>query len=137
MSNAPWYSGDPSVNLEVEAKLAALVPADIGAATATDSIDAKTASYVLVAADAAKIVTLANASGNTLTVPPNSSVAFPIGTHIDIIQLGAGQTTLVAGAGVTVGKSAATLKLVGQYACVRLRKLAINTWAASGDLAAS
>ena len=34
-------------------------------------------SYTLVLADAAKIVECANAAAITLTVPPNSSVAFP------------------------------------------------------------
>jgi hypothetical protein len=37
---------------------------------------------------------MSNASANTFTVPPNSSVAFGIGTQINIAQLGAGSTTL-------------------------------------------
>lgn len=51
--------------------------------------------YVLVLADAFKLVAMDNASTNTLEVPPNSSVAFPIGTRIDLSQDGAGQTTVV------------------------------------------
>ena len=43
-----------------------------------------------------------NAAANTLTVPPNSSVAFPVGTSIPIRQAGAGQTTIVAGSGVAI-----------------------------------
>ena len=40
--------------------------------------------YTLVLADAFKLVAMNNAAANTLTVPPNSSVAFPIGTRIDL-----------------------------------------------------
>jgi hypothetical protein len=43
-----------------------------------------------------------NASPIALTIPPNSSVAYGIGTQINIMQLGAGQVTITAGAGVTL-----------------------------------
>lgn len=39
------------------------------------------------------MVTFNNAAAQTITVPPNSSVAFPIGTQIDLAQLGAGKVT--------------------------------------------
>ncbi len=55
--------------------------------------------YTLVAADLGKIVTLSNASGITLTVPPS---VFTIGNIINIQQIGAGQVTLAQGAGVTI-----------------------------------
>jgi hypothetical protein len=48
----------------------------------------------LALADANEIVTMNNASANTLTIPANSSVAFPIGTVITLINLGAGTTTV-------------------------------------------
>jgi hypothetical protein len=54
----------------------------------------QTASYTLALTDRAKLVEISNASANTLTVPANATVAFPIGTQIQILQTGAGQTTL-------------------------------------------
>jgi hypothetical protein len=45
------------------------------------------------------------AGANTVTVPPNSSVAFPVGTEIKVTQIGAGATTFVAGAGVTINNN--------------------------------
>ena len=39
------------------------------------------------------MVTFSNAAAQTVTVPPNSSVAFPIGTQIDCAQIGAGKVT--------------------------------------------
>lgn len=96
----------------------------------------QTASYTLVAGDAGKLVTMSNASANNLTVPPNSSVAFATGTRIDVIQKGAGQTTLVAGSGVTINAKGSALKLSGQYAGCSLIKYGTDTWFAVGDLTA-
>jgi hypothetical protein len=97
---------------------------------------AQTASYTLVIGDAGKLVTMSNASANNLTVPPNSSVAFATGTRIDVIQKGAGQTTLVAGSGVTINSKGSALKLSGQYAGCSLIKYGTDTWFAVGDLTA-
>ena len=97
---------------------------------------AQTASYTLVAGDAGKLVTMSNASANNLTVPPNSSVAFATGTRIDIIQKGAGQTTIVAGSGVTLNSKGSALKLSAQYAGASLIKYATDTWFVVGDLSA-
>ena len=97
---------------------------------------AQTASYTLVLGDAGKLVTVSNASANNLTVPPNSSVAFPTGTRIDVLQKGAGQTTIVAGAGVTLNSKGSALKLSGQYAGASLIKYATNSWFVVGDLTA-
>lgn len=95
----------------------------------------QTASYTLVLADRAKLVEISNASANTLTVPPNSSVAFPIGTQIQILQTGAGQTTLTQGAGVTINGTPG-LKLRTQWSSATIIKRATDTWVAIGDLAA-
>lgn len=97
---------------------------------------AQTASYTLVLTDAGKMVTMTNASANNLTVPPNSSVAFPVNTRIDVIQYGAGQTTFVAGAGVTIYSSGSKLKLTGQYSGASLWKKATDTWVLVGDISA-
>src|SRR5690242_10244351 len=59
-------------------------------------------SYTLVLTDAGKDVKCTNASDITLTVPPNSSVAFPVGTWLLFSQGGAGTVTATAGFGVTL-----------------------------------
>lgn len=92
-------------------------------------------SYTLVLADADYLVTLSNASAITLTIPTNASVAFPIGTRIDLIQLGAGQVTISPTGGVT-GNGHPGLKIAAQYGKAQLQKVATNTWIASGDLSA-
>lgn len=94
----------------------------------------QTASYTLVLADAGKVVEQNVASSNNLTVPPNSSVAFIVGTVIEVFQYGAGQTTIVAGAGVTLRAPGGKLKLTSQYSSATLRKIGTDEWAVAGDL---
>jgi hypothetical protein len=95
----------------------------------------QTASYTLVLGDADKLVEINNASANNLTVPLNSSVAFPTGTQILLAQYGAGQTTIVATSGVTVRSNGAKLKLNAQYSGATLIKIDTNEWYLFGDIA--
>ena len=79
--------------------------------------------YTLVIGDRDKLVEMDNASANTLTIPTNASVAFPIGTQILIVQKGAGQTTISGDTGVTVYSEDSKVKTVGQYALATLLSL--------------
>lgn len=99
-------------------------------ATISTTINAQTGTtYTLVLADASKLVTMTNAAANTLTVPPNSAVAFPVGTRLMVQQKGAGSTTLAAGAGVTINApSTVTLAIDEQYESRGLLKTATDTW---------
>ena len=104
-------------------------------ATAMIAIRASTAtSTTALLTDDGKLITMSNASANTFTVPPNSSVAFGIGTQLNIAQLGAGQTTIVAGAGVTLNSAGAKLKLSAQYAIATCVKTDTNEWFVVGNL---
>ena len=105
-------------------------------ATAMIAINAQTASYTAVLTDDGKLITMSNASANNFTVPPNSSVAYGIGTQLNIAQLGAGQTTIVAGSGVTLNSAGTKLKLSAQYAVATCVKTDTNTWFVCGSLSA-
>ena len=96
----------------------------------------QTASYTLVLSDADKLVEMNVGSANNLTVPLNSSVAFPTGTQILLAQYGAGQTTVVATSGVTVRSNGGKLKLNVQYSGATLIKIAENEWYLFGDIVA-
>lgn len=97
--------------------------------------DATTA-RTLALTDLGQAVEMTNAAANTVTVPPNSSVAFPLNAVIPIIQMGTGQTTIAAGAGVTIRSYGNKLKLVGQYAQATLYKRATDEWVLAGGLVA-
>ena len=106
-------------------------------ATAMIAINAQTGTtYTTVLADDGKLITCSNASAIALTIPPNSSVAYGIGTQINIAQLGAGQVTITAGAGVTLNSAGAKLKLSAQYAVATCVKTDTNTWFVVGSLSA-
>jgi hypothetical protein len=102
----------------------------------TISFNAQTGTtYTLVAADLGKIVTLSNASGITLTVPPS---VFATGNIINIQQIGAGQVTLAQGAGVTItstGATASAPKLRAQYSAASIICTGSNTFTVIGDIA--
>lgn len=85
-----------------------------------------------------KLVTASNASAQTYTIPLNSSVAFPTGSSINIIQIGAGQVTIQGASGVTVASTGATAtapKLRVQYSAATLVKVGTDSWYVIGDIA--
>jgi hypothetical protein len=96
----------------------------------------KTASYTLSAlTERDSLVEFSSASGVTLTVPTNATVAYPVGTSIDILQTGAGQITVAGASGVTVNATPG-LKLRTQWSGATLFKRATDTWVLYGDLSA-
>jgi len=64
-----------------------------------------------------------------------TSTGLSAGQRIDIAQLGAGQTTVVAQSGVTVNGTPG-LKLRAQYSTATLICTASNTYVLAGDLSA-
>jgi hypothetical protein len=106
--------------------------------TSTRTINAQTGTtYTAVLTDAARaaFLTMTNAAASTFTIPPNASVAYPVGAVIEGAQMGAGQVTLTPGAGVTIVGTPG-LKVAAQYGTFGLLKTATNTWLAYGRLSA-
>ena len=95
--------------------------------------------YTLVLGDQGDILLASNgATAGTVTIPLNSSVAFPTGTQITIIQTAAGQLTIQGAGGVTVNSTGATAtapKLRAQNSSATCIKTATNTWYVVGDIA--
>jgi len=92
--------------------------------------------YTLVLADASnKLVELSNTSAITVTVPLNSSVAYPVGSQIMLLQTNIGQVTVAGAGGVTVNSNPG-LKLRAQWSSATLIKRAENTWVLVGDTTA-
>jgi hypothetical protein len=97
--------------------------------------------YTFVLGDANNtVVEFNNASAITATIPLNSSVAFPTGSQIQLLQTGAGQVSIAVASGVTlnVNPSAGTNagKLRGQWCFATLIKRATDTWVLVGDVTA-
>jgi hypothetical protein len=91
--------------------------------------------YALVLADSWKLKRCTNSSPVTITVPANTSVAFPVGkTQINIEQAGAGAVTLAGAGGVTLD-NALSLTTRAQHSVLTLTKIGTDQWLVSGDMA--
>jgi hypothetical protein len=105
------------------------------------TLNAQTATYTVVLADAdQKLVTMSVGSANDFQIPTNANVAFPVGTVINVIQIGAGQTTIkaVTSGTTTISSTGATAtapKLKAQFSAASCIKVATDTWYVVGDIA--
>jgi hypothetical protein len=106
----------------------------VGAFNSAQELNAQVTGYTLALADAGKLVTCNAATGSIrVTVPLNSSVAFPTGTHVDIARLG-DATVLVTGAtGVTINATPGQ-NLRAKFSAGSAILYAGNTWLLIGDL---
>jgi hypothetical protein len=88
------------------------------------------AGYTLVLGDAGKL--LYSLVSPTVTIPTNASVAFPIGTRIDIGQLGATTANIIfitPASGVTLNGATTSSQFDrGAYQMGSLIKIATNEW---------
>ena len=106
----------------------------------TYSINAQTTTaYVTVASDAGAFITVSNASANTFKIPTNASVAYAVGTTIQVMNIGAGATTISAVTPATTtissaGASSASPTLA-QWKAAQLVKVATDTWYCFGAIA--
>ncbi|AMS03187.1 tail protein [Gordonia phage Herod] len=98
------------------------------------TINAQTGAYTLVATDANKAVEVTSASAVNITIPTDT-VNFPIGTVIEVDQIGAGKVSIVGASGVTVQAAVPTPTTRAQFSALVLRKRAANLWLVTGDLA--
>ena len=96
--------------------------------------DKKATSYTLVLGDAYELIEMEVSTANTLTIPTNASVPFPLGTQILVSQLGTGQTTITPAVGVTIRSSGGKTKTAAQYSMCTLIKRGTNEWYLSGDI---
>lgn len=91
----------------------------------------QTGDYTLVLTDSRKTVEIDSAVDRTVTVPPNSAAAFPVGTVIDVYRANTGEVNIVAGAGVTLQNAGS---ITSQYGTITLRKRATDEWVLSGTV---
>jgi hypothetical protein len=103
-------------------------------------LNSRTATYTVVLADNKNtLVTMNVATANDFLIPTNASVAFPIGSVINVIQTGVGKTTIKAvSSGTTTISStaavAATPELRKQFSAASCIKVATDTWYVLGDI---
>ncbi len=104
------------------------------------TISTKTADYTLALTDAGLLLVMNSASARVFTIPPNASVAFPVGTWVEFMRYGAGTLTITPGAGVTIPNSVqvagtASRTIASQMTSAVAVKIATNEWWLSGSIA--
>lgn len=96
----------------------------------------KDADYTFVLGDTGKAYMKTDANARAWTIPPNSSVAFPVGHKILVWNAGsAGAITLTRGSGVVLYLAGALTdadKSVASGGFCVLQKMATNTWLCHG-----
>jgi hypothetical protein len=104
------------------------------------TLNAQTATYTVVLTDNRnKLVTMDVATANDFLIPTNANVAFPIGSVINVIQIGAGKTTIeaVTPGTTTISSTGATAtapELRAQFSAASCIKVATDTWYVVGDI---
>lgn len=91
--------------------------------------------YTFVLSDSGQLQRHTSASAHAWTVPPNSSVAYPLGTAIPLRNFGAGAVTITQGAGVSLriaGSSTTGNKTLAQYGFATLIQEATDNWVIIG-----
>jgi hypothetical protein len=109
-----------------------LVAFSINAQTGTTYTAASTDQYQV-------LVTMNNASSNTFSIPTDATYAFPNGTAITILQIGAGVTTINAvTSGTTTITSAGAVSaapVLSRYKAAVALKTGTNAWTIIGAVA--
>jgi hypothetical protein len=128
-------SNSPSTSQLLSWNGSALAWATPSAPVATVAVNAQTASYTLVLADAGRAIEVNSTAAATVTIPTEASVAFPVGTIIEIAQLNTGSVTVAGAGGVTLLSADSALTLRARYSTMTIRKRGTNSWLVAGDLA--
>lgn len=111
----------------LNASKAAVTYVDTSVSTLT--VNPQTASYTLVLADRGRLIELNSASATVVTVPTNASVAFPVGSLVEVVRYGAGAVSVAGATGVTLRGG---LTIGAQYGSVSLLKRATDEWLVFG-----
>lgn len=83
--------------------------------------------YTLTAADRNAVLRMTSGSPNTVTIPLNANVTLPIGSSIQVTQVGLGLTSIAPFAGVTINAPEA-LTIYRQYGYIKLLKVGTDVW---------
>jgi hypothetical protein len=94
----------------------------------------RTVSATLALTDENDFVYVNSSSALTFTIPPNSSVAFPVGTEIHFMRYGTGEVSLAPGSGVTLLSDGTKRRINTQYQVVTIKKILTDTWVLFGAI---
>jgi hypothetical protein len=93
-------------------------------------------SYTLALSDSGKVIPFNLTATGTVTIPLNSSVAFPTGSVVNIIQAGTGPVLVTGASGVAIRSENNKYRLKAQYSLGGVVKIATDEWVVFGNFTA-
>ena len=132
-TNSPLTGGGTSGSLTLSY--------DYGAGSKISALNAQTANYTTVLADAdQKLITVSSTSALEISIPTDANVNYPVGSIINVIRINTGDVTIKAvTSGTTTiastGATSAQPKLRAQFSAASCIKVAANSWYVVGDIA--
>lgn len=116
---------------------AGAVTNEVGTNNLPQNTQSANSAYALVLTDAGKHINCTNTGGGqSITVPTNASVAFPIGTAIALVNMGTNTLTITAAVPPTMywaGTTGSGTRTLGLKGIATLLKVDTNTWFISGS----
>jgi len=123
------YKGETRVTLSVDVEALAEAVAQVPVREIAGT------SHTLELDDRARQMRSTNVSDTTITVPPQSSVAWPANARVPMLRLPAGRLTIAPGAGVTIAtKTGFETSTLGPVGAVMLERVGEDQWVLYGDL---
>jgi len=96
----------------------------------------KDSDYTLALTDTGKVILAGHATNAVkITIPLNSSVAFPTNTEIAVVRYKEGDVTIGTSSGATLNgeSSTTTFDLGDRYTSVAIKKVGTNAWIMTGN----
>lgn len=131
-SYAPTASYINTLNQDINISGSVYITGSVLSLTAFNRV---TASYTISLSDVSRLIETSASIANTITIPSSSITNFDIGSNIDIVQYGTGQTSITSGSTDVIIRSTNNwLKINAQYGAVSLIKIASDEWYLIGNL---
>lgn len=135
VTSSGWTSGNDGAGSGLDADLLDGLHADDILAIRQNL---KNSSYTLALSDIGKSIYHSNSAAYTWTIPPNSSVAFPVGAAITMINDASANVniTIARGSGVTqilAGDGTNQNCTLARYGVATIIKVGTNKWYCSGN----
>lgn len=97
----------------------------------------KTGGFTIAIGDGGKTFLITSSSSSGITIPNDTSAAFPVGTQMAFVRMGTGTVSFTAAdQSVQILSKNSNKSIAAQYSQALLVKRAANTWLLMGDLTA-
>lgn len=132
---AQMFTEGEKAQARANAGAASLTSGKVTATEASSAMTTYTASHTLALADAGKLLLENSPGAIVVTIPTNATVAFPVGTEIEICQWNTGTVSITPASGVSIGSLDSLFTISGRYGIVVLKQVVTNVWLLAGALA--